>query len=295
MKKVLVVGDVIVDRYTYGTRLGISAETPTVVAEWKDERKFLGGAGLVARHLAALGCQVDLLTVCGSSIADASGNPAIWNVLGNGWSLTTKHRMFVDDYKLLQYDTINRGRWDENLRRDFSEILARLVRAGARYDALVACDNRHGVFDDEVAHSLVLLSKFHEIPLYVDSQVSQTKESNLGWYRGADYFLINQGELNAFLGSATSWDLLEKMKWVQDDLGGQVILKLGENGSCRLSLDRDQIINYPAHEVRAVDTCGAGDAFLASFVASGDMMEANRWAALSTTYKGTVVPEIKDA
>ena len=57
-KRVLVVGDVILDTYVYGKKLGVSAETPTVVAEYDRTETFVGGAALVARHLLRLGAEV---------------------------------------------------------------------------------------------------------------------------------------------------------------------------------------------------------------------------------------------
>src|SRR5487761_2582816 len=61
-KKILVIGDVIIDRYTYTSPLKLSAETPTIVGSFERMETFVGGAGLVARHLVNLGAEVHFMT-----------------------------------------------------------------------------------------------------------------------------------------------------------------------------------------------------------------------------------------
>ncbi|MGB7171120.1 MAG: hypothetical protein WBD32_19095, partial [Acidobacteriaceae bacterium] len=57
-RRVLLIGDTILDIYTYGTALGLSAETPTIVARRREVKHSLGGAALVARNLLELGASV---------------------------------------------------------------------------------------------------------------------------------------------------------------------------------------------------------------------------------------------
>ena len=64
-KRILLVGDTIIDKNTYGTLLGTSAETPTIVAERKSSNYSLGGAFLVARNLITLGAKVTFITLSG--------------------------------------------------------------------------------------------------------------------------------------------------------------------------------------------------------------------------------------
>lgn len=301
--RVLVVGDVIIDEYTHGNTLGVSAETPTIVAEQVKVNKFVGGAGLVVRNLLRLGCDVDLLTVSWY----AAGEPSLRDTFRNchdpvcdteinklnvieinlpGWSITQKRRFFVGDYKLLQFDKINNGKWDKNRYSEFSSLSLGLMK---NVDAVVICDNQHGVLSDGMGSEIVLNANIAGKECFVDSQVSQ-KKSNLYQYTNADYFFVNKKELYSYTLLGPDSSIKENMLFAKNKLKGNIILKLGDKGAATLA-DNDMLIIHKPHEVEVVDTCGAGDAFLASFVVNRDIMEANKWAALSTTYMGTVVPK----
>lgn len=293
MKRVLVVGDVIIDKYTHGRKLGVSAETPTIVAEWEKKDMFVGGAGLVVRNLLRLGCEVTLLTVTGESITEllheSSDPPTLeeMNMFHHSpfvklnWKLTHKHRFYVDDYKLLQYDILNRGTWDQDSRRHFFKIYENLVD---KCDAVVFCDNRHGVFDQELAGAMVLASG--ERDSFLDCQMSQNSGTH-DWYTTVKYMLLNEKEINSYFPHSEI-DLKNKIAELEDRWITKIVVKCGSEGA------QTKEDYYPAFEVKVADTCGAGDAFLAALVSKRDITEANRWAALSTTYKGTYVPKIED-
>jgi bifunctional ADP-heptose synthase (sugar kinase/adenylyltransferase) len=309
-KRVLVVGDVILDKYTHGTRLGISAETPTVVARLGKKEKFLGGAGLVARHLLRLGCTVELMTVvgpgedCGRDAAgwhlsqDEKDRFAPWVFPVKGWNMPVKHRFFVDDYKMVQYDVLNEGKWPTDAREEFFKHYQKI--AGRAHD-IIFCDNRHGVMDEALVRCMLEFSTADKDgpEVYVDSQVSQ-KGSNHHWYAGADFMLMNERELKAAMlgehpGIIPDSDMMQEISF---RLATNVILKMGADGSS--AFVGGTWIRNRAPYANAVDTCGAGDAFLAALVASGEyrledrLQNANNWAARSTTYKGTIVPEVSD-
>jgi sugar/nucleoside kinase (ribokinase family) len=159
-------------------------------------------------------------------------------------------------------------------------------------DAVVVCDNRHGTMD----YSLMdLIRNKHERyggKLFVDCQVSQ-KESQHSNYSGADMMFLNLKELDAVVGRPNPEGdcIVDRVLRAKERLRSGITLKLGRHGSATVTKDSDEYIENPAHEVRAVDTCGAGDAFLAAYAVSEDLEFANRWAGLSTTYKGTIIPK----
>ena len=293
-KKVLVVGDVIIDKYTHGRKLGVSAETPTIVAEWEKKEMFVGGAGLVVRNLLRLGCDVTLLTVTAESLTDLlieSSDPPTPEEMNRfhhspfvmlGWKLTRKHRYFVDDYKLLQYDVLNKGQWDQESRRQFFKKYCDLVD---RCDAVVFCDNRHGIFDQELAGAMTISSG--ERQSFVDCQVSQSAGRH-EWFYSAKYMLLNERELNSYF-PYSGLGITNKIEELEDRWYTKILVKRGALGA------QSAQEYYPGEPVTAVDTCGAGDAFLAALVSSNDIHFANKWAAASCTYKGTVVPQLFSA
>lgn len=301
--KILVVGDVIIDRYTHGTRLGISAETPTIVANLTREETFVGGAGLVVRNLLRLGNTVTLVTPGRSELASLflAGTDPITQVEASrlkvepweleGWSTTEKRRYFVEQYKLLQYDIVNQGKWK---RRDHGYFVNHIKRVVPQYDAIVLCDNRHGTFTEELAKQIIQVCNTRKLklPVYVDSQVSQ-RESNHHWYKGADFIFLNEIESDHVAKKIKIDSTKSQLEQISKFLRADIVYKRGEHGAILQS--KFGIKSDPGFKVNAIDTCGAGDAFLASFVSNGDDLEkANRWAALSTTYKGTVVPKLQD-
>lgn len=302
---VLVIGDVIIDRYTHGTRRGISAETPTIVANYQRQDVFVGGAGLVVRNLLRLGDQVTLLTVGQGSgltvmfrgstdpISDGEWKKFfLCDVPVPGWSTTDKHRYFVEQYKLLQYDQVNRGTWTPFAEDSFVRDMRKLVEGR---DAVVICDNRHGVMTPHIAKQVILECKKRKVKVYVDSQISQS-ESNHEWYKGADFVFLNEYETDCVAKKAKKKEK-SLLGTVSKFLRSHIVYKRGERGAIVVPLvdGLGKTIVSEGFKVDAVDTCGAGDALMAAFVHyDRDLEAANRWAALSTTYKGTIVPKLED-
>lgn len=295
-KRILVIGDVIIDNYTYGTKLGVSAETPTVVAEYTTDKMFLGGALLVVRHMLRLGCEVVFLTVgqTGSDLKNMiqqSSDPLLDKEIlllevvaidGQDWKYTSKHRYYVDDYKMVQYDVINRGIYNEELLSVFTNAYEQIR---GTVDVLVISDNRHGVLADSVI-SYLMADPRNVGTTYVDVQVSQGTSNHLKYAQKGAFFFLNEKEMNTL--SPGPYSAEDKLRATAATLGGNVALKQGALGSVQLV---DNALSYvPAPKVDAKDTSGAGDAYMAAFVASGDQQFANYWAATSTTYIGTEIP-----
>ena len=211
----------------------------------------------------------------------------------NGWKVSEKHRYYVEQYKLLQYDLINPGKWTPHEEDRYAEqIMYQLVALS--YDAVVICDNRHGVMIEHFASKIIERCHVQNKPVYVDSQVSQA-ESNHHWYKGASFIFMNEIEADC---AAKKIKKLKKgdaqLNQLSKFLKASIVYKRGERGAITVCQDGKTIVSE-GFEVNAVDTCGAGDAFLAAFVHHGNDLEAaNRWAALSTTYKGTIVPRTED-
>lgn len=307
--KVLVVGDVIIDRYTHGKKLGISAETPTVVGEFEREDMFIGGAGLVVRNLLRLGCEATLLTTanCHESAFYTFMHDQTDRLTPEElerfrveiyslpmWRFTEKRRYYVDEYKLLQYDVLNRGGYVQHQSEAFLQKFRMHLDTG-KFQGVVICDNRHGVLTPEIASGILNISRTYGVMTYVDSQVSQNR-SNHGWYEGADWILLNNGEalglmqltlVERFGSGGVDFSKLTRV------FNSNIVVKIGAGGAMLFTKDGGSEYS-PGFKVDAVDTCGAGDAFIAAFATHGNLEESNRWAALSTTYKGTIVPQIAD-
>lgn len=256
--QVVLVGDTIVDITTTGRAIGLSAETPTITVQAEHTAETAGGAAYVSRNLDALGCAHTFL-----SNHTVDGKPPV-----------SKHRFWDGNYKLFQVNTGS----SEPMADDQAQAL--LDQYTPRQNGiLVISDYRHGLLTEALVRGLI--RKAHAVccDVFVDIQVSK-QSSNHDWYKRADVMFVNQTELRYV------------PHWFDDH--GTVVVKMGKDGARMYG--RMGIRHVVGHPVDAVDTCGAGDAFLAAFVAAvasqdqDPLSRANAWAAAKCTITGMGVP-----
>jgi rfaE bifunctional protein kinase chain/domain len=299
--RVLVVGDTIVDRYTYGLALGLSVETPTIVARQTRVSRTLGGAAFVCRNLLALGAHVDFITVVGADdeaqhVAGFAAPKLNLIALSDpGRPTTVKQRFWVDGYKLLQLeigDDVSVS--DAVAAAVMSAFRARLDLA----DAVVISDYRHGLITGAMATEFVTSATAAGKPAYVDSQVAQNTSNHVDYRPGA-IICLNLKEARCVDPTFAPSDQPAAFAGLQARLDARMlIVKLGERGS--MIFDGDSVVEAPAWPVQVADTTGAGDAFLSCLALTGvdDPREAltlaNAWAALSIQIHGTIPPARDD-
>ncbi len=296
--RVLVIGDTIIDRETRGVALGLSAETPTIVMQEQETRTSLGGAALVARNLLALGACVEFITLVGDEALDFPGQAqdVTTYALREARPATVKHRFWVGDHKLLQVDR----RDDRPASAETAAKVRKLLGMIPRCDAHVIADYRHGLMTPEVARHCLDAGRASGTPVCVASQCSNLP-SNHAQYAGADVFVLNEHEADLV---ASGWSAsLDRWGEGQDRgravlaalLAKRVVTTLGAGGCASDAWEEDCSI-IPALPVEAVDTCGAGDAFLAALVFAGlerwpeALRFANAWAGLACTVPGPNPP-----
>jgi len=301
-KKILLVGDIIIDKNTYGTLLGTSAETPTIVAKKLTTNYSLGGAFLVARNLITLGSQVTFITLIGNdeniSLINEIKDENLKTVLisDENRPTTVKSRYWVDDYKLLQFDSADNTPVDKDIsERIFSSIENKIDDN----DLIIFSDYRHGMLTSQLISKSIELAKNHKKTVYVDSQISQM-ESNHLYYKGANFFLLNQKEAQEILINQEFKPTQESLMKIKEILKAEgVVVKLGSKGS--VGLIADDFCRVEALKVKAVDTCGSGDAYLAAYSLIDSELDlesrldfANYWAGKSTEILGPNPPKLSD-
>lgn len=298
-KPILVVGDVILDSYHFGAPLADS-EGGVVVGREQETRRSWGGAGLLVRNLLEIKQQVIFLSLLGDDAWSAyekewtHRNLTKCFVREKGRKTTSKERFVVDGKKAFKWNTLD----DRPLMRAAEKrICAYAEHYLAQCRMLVISDYRHGLLSKQLAAELLALAKKKGIPVIVDSQVSQ-RESNHLWYAGADAFCLNEDEACCVDSAFDVKDIEHSLRRLSDTLGSEhLVVKRGAAGSAALITEK--MIISPVHQVDAVDTCGAGDAFLAAlasrvFPPDEDALRfANFWAALSTTVVGAEPPKYK--
>lgn len=301
MKPVLVIGDLIIDAYHYGTLAGTAPDFPTILAHQKTTKLSYGGAGLVVSNLLALDMPVIFLTMIGrGKYADYAQSYQHKNlksifVKDTKRVTTVKERYWVDGHKLLEWH-----HFDSTPITAVQErfLLSELKKQLPQVDKVLLTDYRHGLLSERAAKTIIQLCRKARVPLYIDSQVVHAK-SNHHWYKGATFFLLNAKEALHIDPQFTKKKLKISLTRLQKLLGTKnVIVKLADDGSAAL-LDKKFIRSAP-HSVQAIDPVGAGDAFVAALLTgnatptSDDLRRANIWAALSTTIVGTEPPSLKE-
>jgi rfaE bifunctional protein kinase chain/domain len=299
--RVLLIGDSIVDIYTYGTAMGLSAETPTIVARKKEATHTLGGAAFVCRNLLELGASVDFVTLIGADeeaacIRKFSAPQLVLRAIEDPDRPTTvKHRFWVDGYKLFQLDQ----RDDRDIPTVIADkVLAQVQEALPGVDKVIISDYRHGLLSAQLLERLLPLLHAANKSVYVDSQVSQNV-SNHKLYSGGCIICLNLKEARCIDPSFEPRPSREAFTRLNEQLDTQrIIVKLGAHGS--IFQNGPRVTAIPAIQARVEDTTGAGDAFLSAFsLAALDDPEAslkiaNCWAGLSVEIHGTTPPKKSD-
>lgn len=284
-RKVLLVGDTILDVYSQGREVCKSSDSQAVEVEEGKISVSFGGASLVASNMLELGAKVIFFSVVGCDEAakhyDDFKNPNLQKhfFVDKERPTTVKKRFWVSGQKLFQVNQVNNDYISTGLEKKIIREMTPLMK---NIDVMVVLDAQHGLLSKELIADLLKLSKKYQKPMYVDSQISH-RPSNHYLYREADCLFLNQKEARAVN---------------TDSLKNNYIIKLGEEGSrARFNGKRFEAAPY---KVKAVDPCGAGDAFLAAFslgernAVTESLTVANTWAALSTKILGTIPPKKQD-
>lgn len=261
--RVLVVGDVMLDRYWFGEVERISPEAPVPVVRVARREDRLGGAANVARNVAALGGHVTLVGVlgedeAGDSVRRLSAEAGIQAELVADPSLHTTLKMRV------------LGRQQQLLRVDFEQhpaqpaldnVDAAFARHLANHDIVVLSDYAKGVLTR--VESLIALARNAGVPVLVDP-----KGHDYTRYRGATLVTPNRSEMQEAVGRWSSEaELTDRAQRLRADLDLEALLVTRSEQGMTLFTDagRDHI-DAQAHEV--FDVSGAGDTVLATLAVS---------------------------
>ncbi|RJQ49491.1 MAG: bifunctional D-glycero-beta-D-manno-heptose-7-phosphate kinase/D-glycero-beta-D-manno-heptose 1-phosphate adenylyltransferase HldE [Gammaproteobacteria bacterium] len=279
--RVLVVGDVMLDRYWQGEATRISPEAPVPVVRVRHSEARPGGAANVALNAAALGARVTLLGVTGADeeadllvqqLQAASVECVFERVAG--LKTITKLRVLSHHQQLirLDFDEAVQGMATPDLLRTFSERLA-----GA--DAVILSDYGKGALNE--AQVLIKQARALGKPVLVDP-----KGRDFTKYRGATLITPNLAEFEAVAGHCQNDRELERRgERLRRDLDLDALLVTrGEHGMSLLRAGLETL-HLPAHAREVYDVTGAGDTVIAmlgaALAAGAELADAARLANLA--------------
>jgi len=291
---VLVVGDVMLDRYWFGdvSRISPEAPVPVVLIDEKREELRLGGAANVAHNCAALGARTQLLSVVG---ADAAGRLLERMLRKCGVDATLSRVRSVRTTEKLRVV----GRQQQLLRMDFERAPSREVLASklAEYrGALPACNavllSDYGKGGMAHIATMIQLARRAGKRVLVDP-----KGDDYARYKGASVVTPNLAELREVVGRwSGEKDLEDRAQRLRNGLGLEALL-LTRGGEGMTLFRRGGALRIKAERREVYDVSGAGDtviAALAVMLAAGEKLEAavrvaNRAAGIVVEKFGTAV------
>ena len=289
---ILVVGDLMLDRYWQGTSSRISPEAPVPVVKVSQTEDRPGGAGNVALNMAALGCNVSLIGIIGDDEAGQilhdrlkAANINTNFQISRTKPTITKLRVVSRHQQLLRMDF--EEKFDAT---DSSEFVNKVKNLIGRADVLVLSDYAKGSLLD--CQALIRMARAAGVPVLVDP-----KGNDFSCYRGATILTPNFHEFEEVVGKCSSErDMVAKGEALMQELDLQALLVTrGEQGMTLLRHHQPEL-HLPARAREVFDVTGAGDtviATLAAVIASGQPLpEAT---ALANLAAGIVVGKMGTA
>ncbi|MBC7404225.1 MAG: D-glycero-beta-D-manno-heptose-7-phosphate kinase [Cytophaga sp.] len=302
VKRMLVVGDVMLDRYWFGDVNRISPEAPVPVVLIRKSEERLGGAANVARNAVALGIDAGLLGVIGQDeagniVEDLLRESGIQSYLNRDQAISTIIKLRVI------------GRQQQLLRIDFEEKpTAPVLRDKlTRFNALMS-DYDVIVFSDYAKGSLVNIAAMISNAKQAGKLILvDPKGNDFSRYAGATMLTPNKAEMKQIIGDWSSEsELTEKAQALRLELDLTALLLTRSEEGMTLYTE-DEVIHVPAMAREVFDVSGAGDtviATMAAMLADGKSMReavliANRAGGLvvgklgtATVSRGELFPEV---
>ncbi len=284
--KILVVGDVILDRYLYGRVERISPEAPVPVVEVEGEEVRLGGAGNVAGNLVSLGVQTSLTGVVGEdragellrNLLKEKGIKSLLTI--DARPTTEKTRVISRSQQLLRIDFEDRRGIGGRALDHIKEVVA-----GGDYDGIVVSDYAKGVVTPEVMGAVKDRRVFYAV---------DPRPVNRNLYRNASLMTPNEKELRAMTDPLSGEGVENLGRRLREELSlNTLIVTRGPKG---MTLIEKEVKHFPARAREVYDVTGAGDtvvAALTAFFLAGASWETA--CELANVCAGIVVGELGTA
>lgn len=304
--RILIIGDVMVDSYMWGSVSRISPEAPVPILAYSRSESRLGGAANVALNVHSLGAVPVICSVIGT---DENGNifkdlirtlkfPEEGIIESANRITTIKTRIIGGHQQLMRIDREDDHYIDENTETQLLNKIKKIV-SESRIDAIVFQDYDKGLITPLLIEEIIKLGNLRNIPTLIDP-----KKRNFSLYRNATLFKPNYKELvegiNKNIPKNDIESLYKAAKDLQQKSGFKMVLvTLSEEGM--LICQGEQYHVVPTEVIDVADVSGAGDTVIAIAglcLAAGmhpfDMARLSNLAAGLVCEKVGVVPIEKE-
>ncbi len=295
-KKILVVGDVILDRFVFGSVSKVSPEAPIPVMSKEIEEFKLGGAGNLAANLKQSGADVDLLSIVSKTnsrgvIADICNGLGI-KLIGFEVDQKTseKTRVIAHGQQIVRID-------DEEIINPLhlTQLLQKFQKIATNYSMVVLSDYDKGVVQDPLP--FIKRCNALDIPVLVDP-----KKTDLSIYQGSSLVTPNLVEFTSFQQYKNNLSLEDNISQLQSVFNIDcLIVTLGSQGVI-WKFRKGKVKTLKSDAVEVNDVTGAGDTFLAylafTYLNSDDIhhsiMIGNKAAGIAVSKIGTYIVSPKE-
>ena len=265
--KILVVGDVMLDQYYYGSVTRISPEAPVPINRVDKVKRALGGAANVAHNISLLGANVSLIGFVGKDhhgvdlrrkLLERGIDPT--NLIKTENATTTKLRVIGGHQQMLRLDFEDVIPADESQTQRIFEIVDQKILDGA--NVLIISDYGKGVCTPQVCQRLINLCRDKNVQVVVDPKGTRWEK-----YSGASFITPNFNELNAVLEfpiENTGSEIESAARFVMDHFKIESVLATRSAQGMSL-ISRDSVMHIPTKAQDVYDVSGAGDTVIAVF------------------------------
>ncbi|RXJ77813.1 D-glycero-beta-D-manno-heptose-7-phosphate kinase [Arcobacter sp. F2176] len=261
---ILVIGDLMVDHYLWGTCDRISPEAPVQIIDIQNETKVLGGAGNVISNLLSLGADVGVLSVVGDdSVAEEvkylidATDAKSFLILQKGRKTSKKSRIMASKSQVVRYDHESKN----NISFESTDkVYAKLQQIVNGYDLILLSDYGKGVLTNDLTQRIIKIATLNNKKVIVDP-----KGKSYAKYAGAYFLTPNKKEAEVATGIKIDSEdsLRDALKELQKIASLEMsVITLSEDG---IAVLKDKVVTVkPTVAKEVFDVTGAGDTVLAS-------------------------------
>lgn len=297
-KAVLVVGDIMLDRFVYGDVHRISPESPVPVLSIRRETLMLGGAGNVLSNLHGLGLKTHVVAVLGNDaeaaqvrhLAAERGADPVTLIAAEDRPTTVKTRFLASNQQLLRTDYERIVPVAEGLEKTLIEAALSLV---PQVQAVILSDYGKGVLTKGVISAVIRAAQKAGVPVLVDP-----KAKDYAVYKGADIVTPNRKELSGAVDMPTDSDdaVVAAGQALMAASGIRAVVATRSQDGMTIMRGKDPAIHLKTEALEVFDVSGAGDTVIATIAAAiaagANLYEAS---AIANFAAGVVVGKVGTA
>lgn len=291
--KVLVVGDILLDMYTFGKARRISPEAPVAIVQVLEEKYLPGGAGNVALNLVSLGAEVVVLGRIGN---DWAGNSLISSFsqenigvnslfIQENYRTPVKNRIIADNQQIVRVDDEQIIPLSELVEEKIIESFPELFHG---INIVAISDYGKGFLTTTLLNALISYAKKMKIPVITDP-----KGSDFSKYFGTTIIKPNLSEAYAAANMPVGSDLEKVAAKILELSGSDLLMVTRSEAGISLFSSTGSRYDFPVHVKQVKDVTGAGDTVLAMFThALANELSYQEAAQLCNVAAGIAIEQI---